>query len=222
MAPMQRAMSAYGQAAETLAPAQADRAALRRRDPAHQGGPPRDRFAARVNERYIALEKATAIVEALHGCLDYERGGEIARQSRSALHLRRPSPAARQFDRRHLDLRRGGRAVGRAARVLGADRRGRIGAGRPPEPGDRAAAGPRRRAGHCGHDLRQSGPAPESSPSRPRERFLDRTAGCSRSAGFLYQQPESCDRRPGRRRRPRGRLRGVLRACVSDNHEPRA
>ena len=35
--------------------------------------------SGRVNERYIALEKATAIVEALHGCLDYERGGEIAR-----------------------------------------------------------------------------------------------------------------------------------------------
>ncbi len=78
MAPMHRAMSAYGQAAETLAPARQIvllyDGAIRRIKEARRAIDLR-----RVNERYIAVEKATAIVEALHACLDYERGGEIAR-----------------------------------------------------------------------------------------------------------------------------------------------
>jgi flagellar protein FliS len=78
MAPMQRAMSAYGQAAETLAPARQIvllyDGAIRRTKEARRAIESR-----RVNERFIAIEKATAIIEALHACLDYERGGEIAR-----------------------------------------------------------------------------------------------------------------------------------------------
>jgi flagellar secretion chaperone FliS len=78
MAPMQRAMSAYGQAAETLAPA-------RQIVLLYDGAIRRIKEARRaiesrlINERYIAVEKATAIVEALYACLDHERGGEIAR-----------------------------------------------------------------------------------------------------------------------------------------------
>jgi flagellar protein FliS len=77
MPPIQRAMSAYGQAAETLAPARQIvllyDGAIRRIKEAR-----RAIEAHRINERYIAVEKATAIVEALHACLDRERGGEIA------------------------------------------------------------------------------------------------------------------------------------------------
>ena len=74
---MQRAMSAYGQAAETLAPARQivllyDGAILRIKE-ARQAI---ERRA--VNERYVAIGKAAAIVDALQGCLDHERGGEIA------------------------------------------------------------------------------------------------------------------------------------------------
>jgi flagellar secretion chaperone FliS len=76
---MQRAMSAYGQAAETLPPARqivllydgAIRRIKEARRALEQG---------RINDRYIAVHKAAAIIDALHACLDYERGGEIARQ----------------------------------------------------------------------------------------------------------------------------------------------
>ena len=78
MPSMQRAMSAYGQAAETLAPARqivllydgAMRRIKEARRALEQG---------QVNERYVAVEKARAIIEALQACLDHERGGEIAR-----------------------------------------------------------------------------------------------------------------------------------------------
>jgi flagellar secretion chaperone FliS len=75
---MQRAMSAYGQAAETLPPARQivllyDGAIRRIREAR------RALEIGRINERYIAVHKATAIIDALHACLDYERGGEIAR-----------------------------------------------------------------------------------------------------------------------------------------------
>jgi len=33
----------------------------------------------RIEDRFRAVEKATAIVDALHRCLDFERGGDIAR-----------------------------------------------------------------------------------------------------------------------------------------------
>lgn len=72
-------MSAYGQATETIPPGQqivmlydgiirhlkAAAAAIAER---------------RINDRYIAVEKATLIIEALQSCLDHEKGGEIAPQ----------------------------------------------------------------------------------------------------------------------------------------------
>ena len=78
MRSMQRAMSAYGQAAATLAPA---RQIVLLYDGAMQRIKEARRALeqGRVNERYIAVAKASAIVEALQACLDHERGGEIAR-----------------------------------------------------------------------------------------------------------------------------------------------
>ena len=35
--------------------------------------------AGRINDRCLAVRKATAIIEGLQGCLDHARGGEIAR-----------------------------------------------------------------------------------------------------------------------------------------------
>ena len=79
MPSMQRAMSAYGQAAETLPPARQIvllyDGAIRRITEAR-----RALELGRINDRYIAVHKATAIIDALHACLDYERGGEIARR----------------------------------------------------------------------------------------------------------------------------------------------
>jgi flagellar protein FliS len=74
---MQRAMSAYGHAAETLAPARQIvllyDGAIRRIKEA------RDAIERRaINQRHVAVGKAAAIIDALHGCLDHERGGEIA------------------------------------------------------------------------------------------------------------------------------------------------
>jgi len=78
MPSMQRAMSAYGQAAETLPPARQIvllyDGAIRRIKEAR-----RALELGRINDRYIAVRKATAIIDALHACVDYERGGEIAR-----------------------------------------------------------------------------------------------------------------------------------------------
>lgn len=78
MPAMQRAMSAYGQAAETLAPGRQIvllyDGAMRRIKEAR-----RALELGRVNERYIAVDKARAIVDALQACLDHERGGDIAR-----------------------------------------------------------------------------------------------------------------------------------------------
>jgi flagellar protein FliS len=74
---MQQAMSAYGQAAETLAPARQivllyDGAIRRIKEARHAI----ERRA--VKDRYFAIGKAAAIIDALQGCLDHERGGEIA------------------------------------------------------------------------------------------------------------------------------------------------
>ena len=78
MPTMRRAINAYGQASETLAPAQQIVLLVRRRDPTDQGGAPRDRSAA--HQRPVPRgRKATAIIEGLQGCLDHARGGEIAR-----------------------------------------------------------------------------------------------------------------------------------------------
>lgn len=78
MPSMQRAVNAYGQAAETLAPLTQIvllyDGAIRRIKEARQAIE-----ARRIADRHVAIDKATAIVEALHACLDHERGGEIAR-----------------------------------------------------------------------------------------------------------------------------------------------
>jgi flagellar protein FliS len=72
-----RATAAYGQAARTIPPALQvvmlyDGAIGRLRE-ARRAVEER-----RVEDRYRAVEKAAAIVDALHACLDRERGGEIA------------------------------------------------------------------------------------------------------------------------------------------------
>jgi flagellar protein FliS len=76
---IQRALSAYGQAAETLAPLTQIvllyDGAIRRIKEARQAIEER-----RVKDRYTAVEKAGAIDDALHAALDHERGGEIAVQ----------------------------------------------------------------------------------------------------------------------------------------------
>jgi len=76
---MQRALSAYGQAAETLAPLKQIvllyDGAIRRIKEARQAIE-----LHRINDRHTAIEKASAIIDALHAALDHERGGEIAVQ----------------------------------------------------------------------------------------------------------------------------------------------
>jgi flagellar protein FliS len=78
MPTMRRAINAYGQASETLAPAQQIvllyEGAIRRIKEARHAIE-----ARRINDRYLAVRKATAIIEGLQGCLDDARGGEIAR-----------------------------------------------------------------------------------------------------------------------------------------------
>ena len=72
-----RATAAYGQAARTMPPALQivmlyDGAIGRLREAR------RAVEEGRVEDRYRAVEKAAAIVDALHACLDMERGGEVA------------------------------------------------------------------------------------------------------------------------------------------------
>jgi flagellar protein FliS len=78
MQAIRRAINAYGQASETLAPAQQIvllyEGAIRRIREARGAIE-----AQRSRERCVALQKATAIVEGLQSCLDHEQGGEIAR-----------------------------------------------------------------------------------------------------------------------------------------------
>ena len=77
MDPMRRAMTAYGQAADTLPPLQQIvmlyDGAIRRLREAKAAGE-----AGRIAQRATAVGKAAAIVDALQRCLDAERGGEIA------------------------------------------------------------------------------------------------------------------------------------------------
>lgn len=74
---MARATAAYGQAARTIPPAVQvvmlyDGAIGRLREAR------RAVEEGRVEDRYRAVGKAAAIVDALHACLDRERGGEVA------------------------------------------------------------------------------------------------------------------------------------------------
>ena len=77
MNPVERAMTAYGQAAQTLPPLQQIvllyDGAIRRIKEARGAIAQR-----RVSERYTAVTKAAAIIDGLQSGLDHERGGEIA------------------------------------------------------------------------------------------------------------------------------------------------
>ncbi|HEX6141274.1 MAG TPA: flagellar export chaperone FliS [Geminicoccaceae bacterium] len=77
MDPMRRALTAYGQAAETLPPLQQIvmlyDGTIRRLKEARAADE-----AGRVGERWTAVGKAAAIIDGLHRSLDHERGGEIA------------------------------------------------------------------------------------------------------------------------------------------------
>jgi flagellar protein FliS len=122
MPTMRRAIDAYGQASETLAPAQQivllyEGAIRRIREARHAIE------ARRINDRCLAVRKATAIIEGLQGCLDHARGGEIARNlDRIYAHV--------IFRLQRINLRRGDRAPRSAARRLGPARGGRGAGGR--------------------------------------------------------------------------------------------
>jgi flagellar protein FliS len=77
MQAMRRAINAYGQASETLAPAQQIvllyEGAIRRIKEARGAIE-----GQRIRERCVAVQKATAIIEGLQSCLDHECGGQIA------------------------------------------------------------------------------------------------------------------------------------------------
>ena len=72
-----RAAAAYGQAAQTIPPA-------RQIVMLYDGAIGRLREArraveeGRIEDRFRAVQKAAAIVDALHACLDFERGGAVA------------------------------------------------------------------------------------------------------------------------------------------------
>jgi flagellar secretion chaperone FliS len=73
----QRATAAYGQAATTTSPARQvvmlyDGAILRVRQARAAI------LEGRIEDRFHAVQKATAIVDGLAGCLDHDRGGTIA------------------------------------------------------------------------------------------------------------------------------------------------
>ena len=72
-----QALSAYGQAAQTVAPARQIvmlyDGAIRRLIEAKQAI-----AEQRTEDRFNLVQKSNAIVDALHGCLDYSNGGEIA------------------------------------------------------------------------------------------------------------------------------------------------
>lgn len=79
MTAMHKAMNAYGQAVETIPPAKQIvmlyDGILRHITNARSAIADR-----RVNDRFLAVQKATLIIEALQGCLDHDQGGEIAPQ----------------------------------------------------------------------------------------------------------------------------------------------
>ena len=79
MTAMQKAMSAYGQAVETIAPAKQIvmlyDGVIRQITNARSAIGDR-----RINDRFVAVQKATLILEGLQGCLDHDKGGEIAPQ----------------------------------------------------------------------------------------------------------------------------------------------
>ena len=72
-----RAAAAYGRAAQTIP-------AVRQVVMLHDGAIGRLREAqqaileGRIEDRFRAVQKASAIIDGLHACLDFERGGEVA------------------------------------------------------------------------------------------------------------------------------------------------
>ena len=188
----------------------------------------------RINERYIAVDKATR---------DHRRPARLPRPrarrrhreaSRPDLHLRRLPPAAHQSERRRRDLRRAGRCgsascarPGRRSPSLGTAQVGAAPTATARAPRDPAV---RPRSGHHLADLRRPrrrGGASASGLPAPRDRrrsraILELTAGCSSSARFLYQASEQRDRRTGRRRRQPPAAPWTLRVQHRNRHEPRA
>ena len=79
MTAMRKAMNAYGQAVETVSPAKQIvmlyDGILRQITNARSAIGDR-----RINDRFVAVQKASLILEGLQGCLDHDNGGEIAPQ----------------------------------------------------------------------------------------------------------------------------------------------
>ncbi len=79
MTAMRKAMNAYGQAVETIPPAR--QIVMLYDGVLRQIANARTAIGdRRINDRFIAVQKATLILEGLQGCLDHENGGEIAPQ----------------------------------------------------------------------------------------------------------------------------------------------
>jgi flagellar secretion chaperone FliS len=72
-----RAAAAYGRAAQTIPPVRQVvmlyDGALRRLREARQAI-----LEERIEDRFLAVQKASALIDGLHACLDFERGGDIA------------------------------------------------------------------------------------------------------------------------------------------------
>src|SRR3954451_19537812 len=72
-----RAAAAYGRAAQTIPPVRQVvmlyDAALRRLREARQAI-----LAERIEDRFLAVQKASALIDGLHACLGFERGRDIA------------------------------------------------------------------------------------------------------------------------------------------------
>jgi flagellar biosynthetic protein FliS len=63
----------------------------------------------RIEDRYNLLMKASGIVSGLQNCLDFERGGKIAKISVSILHLDRSAPVWHPAQQQHGRVRQGDR-----------------------------------------------------------------------------------------------------------------
>lgn len=79
MTKLQKALSAYGQAEATIPPAK--QIVMLYDGILRHIANARDAIAnRRINDRFVAVQKATLILEGLQGCLDHENGGEITPQ----------------------------------------------------------------------------------------------------------------------------------------------
>jgi flagellar secretion chaperone FliS len=72
-----RAAAAYGRAAQTIPPVRQvvmlyDGALCRLRESRQAI------IEGRIEDRFLAVQKASAIIDGLHACLDIERGGDVA------------------------------------------------------------------------------------------------------------------------------------------------